>query len=252
MGIRERIAHLRHPRTHSSEAYISWLRSQGIRVGEGSVFYDPASLQIDTQRPHMLHIGSRVVLTSGCIVLAHDYSRSTVFKATGEHVADGGLTWIGDNTFVGMRSIILMGAHVGDNCIVGAGSVVSGRFGDGLVIAGNPARVVGTVEESLGRRRARERDAALECARRWHERHGSWPTPEDMTNAFAWLYLPHTQRSIEEHPTLFALNAVDLDAFKARFLETEPVWPTFEAFLAECADPKATVGGADDPHPARE
>lgn len=224
-----------HPRTHSSEAYIAWLRSQGLDVGEGSFFYDPASLSIDVQRPHMLHIGKYVVLTAGTIVLCHDYSRSTLFKATGEHVADGGRTYIGDNVFVGMRSIILMGSHIGDNCIVGAGSVVSGRFEEGMVIAGNPARTICTVEDMLARRKTREREAAIDYALRWRERHGTWPTPEDMTNAFAWLYLPHTQKTIENHPTLFSLNGIDLDAFKAGFLSTSPAWDSFDVFIAECA-----------------
>ena len=49
---------------------------------------------------------------------------------------------IGKNVFVGCNSIILKGTRIGDNCVVGAGSVVSGTFASGCVIAGNPARVV--------------------------------------------------------------------------------------------------------------
>ena len=49
---------------------------------------------------------------------------------------------IGKNCFIGCNSIILKGTVLGDGCVVGAGAVVSGKFDDGCVVAGNPARVV--------------------------------------------------------------------------------------------------------------
>lgn len=49
---------------------------------------------------------------------------------------------IGKNCFIGCNSIILKGTVLGDGCVVGAGAVVSGKFEDNCVIAGNPARVI--------------------------------------------------------------------------------------------------------------
>jgi len=49
---------------------------------------------------------------------------------------------IGDNCFIGMNSIILKGTTIGNNVIVGAGSVVQGKFPDNCIIAGNPARII--------------------------------------------------------------------------------------------------------------
>ena len=49
---------------------------------------------------------------------------------------------IGKNCFLGCNSIILKGTVLGDNCVVGAGAVVSGKFEDGCVIAGNPAKKI--------------------------------------------------------------------------------------------------------------
>ena len=45
---------------------------------------------------------------------------------------------IGKNCFIGCNSIILKGTVLGDSCVVGAGAVVSGKFEDNCVIAGNP------------------------------------------------------------------------------------------------------------------
>lgn len=49
---------------------------------------------------------------------------------------------IGKNCFIGCNVLILKGSKIGDNCVVGAGAVVSGNFEDNCVIAGNPARII--------------------------------------------------------------------------------------------------------------
>lgn len=49
---------------------------------------------------------------------------------------------IGKNVFIGCNALILKGTTIGDNCVIGAGSVVHGVFEDNCVIAGNPAKVI--------------------------------------------------------------------------------------------------------------
>lgn len=49
---------------------------------------------------------------------------------------------IEDDVFLGARSIVLKGAHIGRGSVIGAGSVVSGIIPSGVVAAGAPARVV--------------------------------------------------------------------------------------------------------------
>ena len=50
---------------------------------------------------------------------------------------------------IGVNVILLPGVVVGENALVGAGSVVTKDVGPGVVVAGNPARVIGLSEEFL-------------------------------------------------------------------------------------------------------
>ena len=54
---------------------------------------------------------------------------------------------IGDNVWLGGGVIVTPGVTLGNNVVVGAGSVVTKSFPDHVVIAGNPARIIKTVEE---------------------------------------------------------------------------------------------------------
>lgn len=49
---------------------------------------------------------------------------------------------IGKNCWIGGGAIILAGVTIGDDVIVGAGAVVTKSFGDGVTIAGNPAKII--------------------------------------------------------------------------------------------------------------
>jgi hypothetical protein len=55
---------------------------------------------------------------------------------------------IGKRVFIGTRAIILKGVSIADDAVVGAGAVVSRDVAAGDIVAGNPARIVGSVRES--------------------------------------------------------------------------------------------------------
>ena len=51
---------------------------------------------------------------------------------------------IGDRVWIGENVVILPGAQIGDGCVIGANSVVKGKFPNNCIIAGCPAKIVKT------------------------------------------------------------------------------------------------------------
>lgn len=53
---------------------------------------------------------------------------------------------IGNNVWIGASVTILPGVTIGNNSVVGAGSLVNKDVPDNVLVAGNPARVIKTIE----------------------------------------------------------------------------------------------------------
>lgn len=56
---------------------------------------------------------------------------------------------IGDNCWFGGGVIVLPGVSIGSNCVIGAGSVVTHNIPDNVIVAGNPAKIIKTIEEGI-------------------------------------------------------------------------------------------------------
>lgn len=64
---------------------------------------------------------------------------------------------IGNNVWIGGSSVIIPGVTLGDNVVVAAGAVVTKSFPDNVVVGGNPARIIKTIEED------KEKDALTQA-----------------------------------------------------------------------------------------
>lgn len=99
-----------------------------------------------------IYIGDNTAIGGNCKILDNDFHPiETEERLMLLRRKDGGNATdlipskeihIGRNCFIGCNTIILKGTVLGDNCVVGAGAVVSGKFDDNCVIAGNPAKVI--------------------------------------------------------------------------------------------------------------
>jgi len=118
------------------ERRIKYLRKQGISIGQNCLIN---TMSFSTE-PYLIEIGNNVRIAGGTQFITHDGSIKC-FKDEFEGDIFGKIK-IGNNVFIGSSSIILLNTTIGDNCIIGAGSVVRGNFPDNSVIMGNPAKKV--------------------------------------------------------------------------------------------------------------
>jgi maltose O-acetyltransferase len=72
-------------------------------------------------------------------ILTADHPRDAAERAAG--LESGRPIRIGRNVWIGGGAIVLLGVSVGDDALIGAGSVVTGDIPAGAVASGNPARV---------------------------------------------------------------------------------------------------------------
>lgn len=107
-----------------------------------------ASVVFDANDYSLISIGKATTISEDVLLLTHDYSISKGLKLIDPNLNGRFLRpiRIGENSFIGIRSIILPGTTIGNNVIVGAGSIVKGTFPDNVVIAGNPAKVICSTE----------------------------------------------------------------------------------------------------------
>lgn len=123
-----------------------YLRFIGCDI-EGHVKFFAPDVRIDFYDPSKIHIGAGSVITSGVTILVHDFSIECGLTAIGkcdpefEQLIVRDVS-IGKNCFVGQNAFLKPGTTVGDNCIIGSGSVVSGCIPADSIVIGNPAKVV--------------------------------------------------------------------------------------------------------------
>ena len=215
------------------------LKESGISVGKGTIFYGPETMQIDRSRPYLLSIGEYCKIASGVTILTHDYSRSVLRRAFGEVVESGRPTTIGNNVFIGMNSIILMGAQIGDNVIVGAGSVVSGTIPSNVVVAGNPAKIMRPLEEHYEIKKNRMLSDAKECVIRYVKKYNKRP-PLNEIGAFWPLFIKRSREDLIKSGANWHLNGDEPEEIMEAFVKSNPpVFESYDEFLDYCLEDNA-------------
>lgn len=114
------------------------LRLCGAKVGKGC--YIGFNVICDTNFAELISIGDFVTISHNTTIYAHTMSPvkgylAKLYKVSQKVLIENG-AWIGANC------VVLPGVKVGENCMVGAGSVVSKDTESFSVCAGNPCRKI--------------------------------------------------------------------------------------------------------------
>jgi acetyltransferase-like isoleucine patch superfamily enzyme len=121
----------------NSDQKIKYLRKQGMIIGKNCYF---ETMSFSTE-PYLIKIGDHVAIAHGTIFITHDGGIWCFLdELPGGDIF--GKIEIGNNVHIGMNCTILPNTSIGNNCMIGASSVVRGKFPDNSVIIGNPAKVL--------------------------------------------------------------------------------------------------------------
>jgi maltose O-acetyltransferase len=122
------------------------LRKMGMQLGKGVNL--PPSTWIDTSHCFLISIGDNCGFGEECLILAHDAMPNEFLDASRL-----GRVTIHESCHFGARTVILPGVEIGPRSIVGANSVVISDIPPNTLAAGNPAKVICSLDEYLEKHR---------------------------------------------------------------------------------------------------
>lgn len=126
----------------SPESYAKHL---GVKIGEDCFI----STRLWSSEPYLITIGNHVQITEGVSIHTHGGA-----NAVRQQIPDFdcfGKVIIEDWAYIGAYLHIMPGVTIGTGSIVAAGSVVTKSVPPKMVVGGNPAKVIGSVEDYLQR-----------------------------------------------------------------------------------------------------
>lgn len=117
-----------------------WARYLGVNIGEDNLL----GKNHWSSEPYLITVGSHCQLTN-CQIFTHGGAQ--VVRNIDPTFDTFGKVVIGDYVYIGSNSLIMPGVTIGNNALVAAGSVVTKSVPAGVVVAGNPAKYLCTVNE---------------------------------------------------------------------------------------------------------
>lgn len=124
---------------------LNYAKKIGVKMGTNIHLYGDI---LWGSEPWLISLGNNVYITNGCRFITHDGGTLILRK----YIPDLELTFpitIKNDVYIGINSIILPGVTIGNNCIIGAGSVVTKDIPDNSVYAGVPAKYIKSTDDYL-------------------------------------------------------------------------------------------------------
>ena len=95
-----------------------------------------------------IEIGDRVWVGANTVITDSDFHPlDPALRRAAPLAAATAPVMIASDVFIGMNAMVLKGVTIGAGAVIGAGSVVASDVPAGLIVAGNPARVIGSLGE---------------------------------------------------------------------------------------------------------
>ena len=124
-----------------------YAKSIGVKI-RGKVKIYGTSYGMFSTEPWLITLGNNVHIVGGTLFLTHD-GGTLILR---DKIPDLELTApiiVGDNVYIGARTIIMPGVTIGNNVIIGAGAIVTKNIPNNSVAAGVPAKVIKSIDEYL-------------------------------------------------------------------------------------------------------
>lgn len=134
------------PEKEDTEDANQVLRERGVRLGANVSLI---TLPHTSSEPYLISIGDNTTISLEVAFITHDAATRVIRNLPNgnpETVIYGPIE-VGKNCFIGARTTILPNVKIGDNTIIGACSLVNHDIPSNVVAAGNPCRVICTLEE---------------------------------------------------------------------------------------------------------
>ena len=125
---------------------INYFRSLGVRIGDNCDFITPPDF---SSEPYLIAIGDNTTISFDVAFVTHDAATRVIRNlpdGDSETVVYGPIE-VGNNCFIGCRTTILSNVKIGDNSVIGACSLVNRDIPANVIAAGNPCKVICTLDE---------------------------------------------------------------------------------------------------------
>lgn len=126
----------------TTKLYLKWIEHKGFLHGNN--FSIEKGANVDSGFCGFISCGNNVTLAKDVYLLAHDASMKKTLGKT-----KVGRIVIGNNVFIGAKTVVLPGVEIGDNVVIGANSTVTKSIPAGEVWAGTPARFIGFTKDFM-------------------------------------------------------------------------------------------------------
>ncbi len=234
ISLLKRIINYKHMRVwgiRNSTNFVTYLRLSGVKVGRNVNFRYPSHATIDLNRPSLIEIGDNVDINDNFTIMTHDFGTFVFRNLYSDFVASSGRVKIGSNIYFGRDVTILKGVSIGDNCIIGLGSVVTKDIPSNSVAVGAPCRVVCSIEDYYEKRKNAQVVEAIELGVSIIENLSRQPRITDFKEEWV-LFL--TQSDMQMYPEIFPAVNMRIKGIEEEFYKQRVIYfDGWEAFLSE-------------------